>query len=124
MLIFVNAFSVNMLSDPKNQVTFDKVPPDHVQDLVDSYLRMKSFIGHKETSDILSEMFNADIPQNRISYKMQASDVVILAQYTGPRLAEGATTLPPGAKIEFWRVKLNRSVGNFVDGDHSYTIIG
>jgi hypothetical protein len=26
---------------------------------------------------------------------------MLVAQYTGPRLPEGATTLPPGAKIRF-----------------------
>jgi len=49
-------------------------------------------------------MLGVSVPVNRVNVKLTGPMVV--AQYMGPRLPEGATTLPEGAKIEFWKVEL------------------
>ena len=40
---------------------------------------------------------------NRVSVKLDNPDLhAIIGQYSGPRLEEGATELPEGARIEWW----------------------
>lgn len=44
---------------------------------------------------------------SRISVELKKDDLVYVAQYTGPRLSEGATELPPDAEIRWWRILLD-----------------
>lgn len=70
--------------------------------------QLQSAVGHKETASILSEMFGVDVPFARKTVLMDPGDAAIVAQYIGPRLPEGATTLPKGASIEFRLVEILR----------------
>jgi len=44
--------------------------------------------------------------QSRPTVKLTAGDKAVVAQYIGPRLPEGATSLPEGSKVEFFLLKL------------------
>lgn len=59
-----------------------------------------SFVGHADTANILG------VECHRGDLKITENDVLYVAQYMGPRLPEGATELPEGAVIEFYRVTL------------------
>lgn len=96
-----NAFSINMLNG-NGTVSFEKIPVEEVKSLLAE--GFVSAIGHAETAKILEGMLGVSVPVNRASVKLNGPMVV--AQYMGPRLPEGATTLPEGAKIEFWKVEL------------------
>ena len=48
--------------------------------------------------DLIEEMWDLKIPLNRCTLKMECG-VIFVPQYMGPRLAEGATELPPGEEI-------------------------
>lgn len=63
-----------------------------------------SFIGHPDLANILSQMLGMEVPVHRGQYQFEPGDVMIIAQYVGPRLPEGATQLPEGAEIQFFRV--------------------
>jgi len=63
-----------------------------------------SAIGHQQTADILTNMLGIQIPVNRQTIKLQKGDTLIVAQYVGERLQEGATTLPEGSRIDFFMV--------------------
>ena len=41
---------------------------------------------------------------NRISVNLGNNDVLLVAQLSGGRLPEGATTIPDGMSIQFWVV--------------------
>lgn len=41
---------------------------------------------------------------NRVNVKLEPGVLILVGQYIGPRLPEGATTLPEGASIEWWTV--------------------
>ncbi len=100
----LNAFSINMLpTESFCSVGFSPVPKDHVAKLAKSGL-FQSAIGHKETADVLSSELGAPIPVNRETVKLKSGDEVIVAQYIGQRLPEGATSLPEGARIEYFSV--------------------
>lgn len=63
-----------------------------------------SVVGHANTAAILGQALGVDLATNRVSVKLAAGDTLLVGQYIGPRLPEGATELPEGATIEWWLV--------------------
>ena len=71
-------------------------------------------IGHYDTDvvvrDLLANALDSratNLPfGNRVSVEMTETTTIIVAQYKGPRIMEGATSLPNGAKIEFFQVQI------------------
>lgn len=96
MKIF-NAFSINMLPGGC-EVKFEKIPVFLGQE------KFESCIGHADTAKVISGILGVDLPMNRQTVTLEMGESVIVAQYTGTRLPEGATTLPEGATITFWKV--------------------
>lgn len=89
-----NAFSLQMLDLSKkhsiNLVPVDGFPSDCI-----------SVVGHPDTAAVLG------VPFNRVNLKLNQGDVLYVAQLTGGRLPEGATTLPDGFKFTFVKVTVD-----------------
>jgi hypothetical protein len=70
-------------------------------------------IGHADTDTVIRNLLGVSQLEKgeRVSLSLQAGDELVVAQYRGPRLSEGATTLPEGAAIEFAFVKLIPALG-------------
>ena len=101
--ILTNAFSLSMLPmEAMNFVRVKKINPNEVP------TDIESAIGHVDTAKVVSSILGFEVKPNRVSIKMSESDVLYVAQYTGPRLPEGATTLPEGANIEFFEVTFRK----------------
>jgi hypothetical protein len=66
----------------------------------------ESCIGHADTAKVLSSILEMDIPTNRVTVQLRENERCIVAQYIGPRLPEGAISLPEGAEIRFFHVKM------------------
>lgn len=97
--ILVNAFSLSMLPlEAMNFIRVKKINPNEVP------ADVESAIGHVDTAKVVSNILGFEVKPNRVSIKMSENDVLYVAQYTGPRLPEGATTLPEGASLEFFEV--------------------
>lgn len=66
-----------------------------------------SAIGHADTAALVAGMVGKDCPANRVSVPTLGpdNDTHYLALYQGPRLPEGATQLPTGATLSFYRLK-------------------
>lgn len=95
-----NAFSIQMLTSfPANvsisQVKAEDVPTDVV-----------SCIGHADTANVLADMLGFDVACNRVSVTINADTELYVAQVVGGRLPEGATTLPEGFRINFFKVEI------------------
>lgn len=93
-----NAFSLQMQGDffaETSPISISEVPKDFV-----------SIVGHADVAAVMSTLLNTDIPVNRVSVSLQPGDILYVGQYCGPRLPEGATKLPQGAKIRWYRVDL------------------
>jgi hypothetical protein len=88
-----NAFSLGML--PR-----DCKPEIRELDSKPSFEGLVSVVGHITTAAILGVAFN------RASITLQPGDVLTVAQYSGPRLPEGATVLPDGAQFRWFEVKV------------------
>lgn len=114
---FTNAFSLNMLPSEAyyGVLRFERVAPREAYDLLmrpDS--RVVHATGHATTAVVVGNYLTrvADpghrvvIPVARVTIRLELRDRVLVAQYVGDRLPEGATTLPAGAKIEFFLVTL------------------
>lgn len=72
----------------------------------------QSYIGHEDTARLLSGILGvrSEIPVSRDKFVFSNKDeMVVVAQYLGPRLPEGATELPEGAEVRFYRVLLLQS---------------
>lgn len=96
MLYVSNAFSLQMLDVAvKNTVTV--VPVDDPKAVVAE--QFTSAVGHADTARIFSDVLGVEVPAQRINVKLTAADTLLVGQYIGPRLPEGATTLPEGASI-------------------------
>ena len=94
-----NAFSLQMILTP---VTVS------IRDLTQAEFALvipqcESVVGHPTTAALLSNIFGEEIKVNRISVQLDPGDTLYVAQYSGPRLEEGATSLPEGASFR-WMV--------------------
>jgi hypothetical protein len=69
-----------------------------------SDLEIVSAVGHADTAVIFAHILGRPIAVNRVNVKLGKFDMLLVGQYIGPRLPEGATTLPEGARIEWWIV--------------------
>jgi len=65
-----------------------------------------SIVGHADMASILTEMLGNEVKFNRVSTNLELGDELIWAQYSGPRLPEGATSLPEGAEVVFLGIRL------------------
>ena len=103
-----NAFSINMLPRREHIVIFRPIHPTQAENEIKDAIDEGDFvsaIGHASTAAILSKMLGVDIEAQRVNVEFDdKKDILIVAQYRGPRLEEGATELPEGATIEFWSV--------------------
>ena len=97
-----NAFSLQMLNVTVSN-TVNIVPAD-VDEIADS--NFMSVIGHADTAAVVSNILNRDVPANRASVRLEKGDILYVAQVTGGRLPEGATTLPEGFTLAFLKVTI------------------
>ena len=67
----------------------------------------KSIVGHHDTCNIIEKELGIKVEYNRASTKLDINDACVVAQYMGPRLPEGATTLPKDAHIQWMLLRFN-----------------
>ncbi len=102
MLYVANAFSLNMLPQGEEDLSFrvQKLTLNEVRELV-FIQEYKSCIGHADTASVVSSLLGVTVQTERMNVVFTGQTKILVAQYKGPRLPEGATTLPPGATIEW-----------------------
>lgn len=113
-LYLVNAFSLNMLPPrapgvfPGYQYNFLRITPENAlkawNGVYEGIVERIAAIGHADTAKIVSGILGVEIPPARVTVTLGEGDGCLVAQYTGPRLPEGATVLPSGAEIVWWWV--------------------
>lgn len=116
-ILIANAFSLSMLDRTvQSHRAFDAVyenpriprpcddPIAFLADWEKAGATIGSVVGHADTSALFSAILDRPIAVNRVSVKLEQDTLLLVGQYQGPRLQEGATTLPEGASIEWWTV--------------------
>jgi len=114
-----NSFSLNMLPEwvAVGSVTFRRLTLEQARTLILAErtvnCEVESAIGHAGTAAVFSQLLGIELPVNRINASLTPSIVhaypcgsrhseeILVGQYRGPRLPEGATTLPEGAEIQW-----------------------
>ena len=106
-IILANAFSINMLTQ-NTTLNFQQITADEAKTLIIDNNGGDSIIGHPDTARVVGNILDIPVACNRVSWAWPKDENVILlvAQLTGPRLPEGATTLPEGAVIKWWKVTI------------------
>jgi hypothetical protein len=99
-VILLNAFSANLLA-PKFPATvvFHELTVAETRKLLGT--DFKSVVGHKDTAAVFSTILGVPVVCNRETVTLYPGDSAIIGQYSGPRLQEGATSLPTGAAIKW-----------------------
>ena len=102
-MYLLNAFSLNMLDGNANVIV------RQVTQAVAASLAANctSAVGHADTAAVFSNVLGVEIPCNRATVALKEGDVALVGQYRGPRLPEGATSLPEGATIKWVVVGVN-----------------
>jgi hypothetical protein len=111
MMYLTNAFSINML-EGNAKVTFTKIEDTaYVAKILAMSMdnnNLTGAIGHASTAEVVNAALGLDIVHSRCNVVFKETDSwldsLMVAQYRGPRLEEGTTTLPEGATIEWWLV--------------------
>lgn len=96
-----NVFTIAMAPDG-GRLEYRQVTVDEARSLLterDCY----QAVGHEQTVGLANAQLGSDLLQfNRVSVRLESGDDLVLCQYVGPRLPEGATTLPEGAEIRWY----------------------
>ena len=112
-MFILNAFSLNMIVG-----NADVVVREITQAAAASLAATcTSAVGHADTAAVFSAVLGVEIPCNRATVALKDGDVALVGQYSGPRLAEGATSLPEGATIKWLVVGVRRPSLEGQDGD-------
>lgn len=106
-----NAFSLNMLSGVvAGEAAIIEVIPLSLEEarvwVADNEPR--SCVGHEPTALLMSQLLKQEVAFARETVKLSHGDRMLVGQYSGPRLAEGATDLPLGATIRWMLVAIRR----------------
>lgn len=105
-MIITNAFSLNMLGGAQHaKVEITQVSSQYAAEMLRAD-GVESAIGHADTASVVSGHLGLEVPAVRGTITLPAGSTVIVAQYTGPRLPEGATVLPEGASILYYLVEV------------------
>ena len=75
--------------------------PDVIRQEVELEGGFTSIVGHADTAAVFSSLLGLDVPCNRATFTLEEGVTLFVGQYKGPRLPEGATSLPEGAKVEW-----------------------
>ena len=102
-MYILNAFSLNMVVGDAD-VSVREVSRAMAASLA---ANCPSAVGHADTAAVFSSVLGVEIPCNRATVALKEGDVALVGQYSGPRLPEGATSLPEGAAIKWLVVGVN-----------------
>ena len=101
MIYLCNAFSLSMVPstcDIRSRALDEPQARELAADAV-------SAVGHADTAALFGSILGRPVAHQRATVVLERGDVAIVGQYTGPRLPEGATSLPEGARIEWRRIE-------------------
>jgi len=120
-VIIANALSLNMLPPgcTSGGIIFRRLSLEEAQRLVREADTVVSAIGHADTARLVGAQLGVELAADRRSVTL-GDELTLVAQYIGPRLPEGATELPQGARIEYFLVRLASGEELAGRGDHVF----
>lgn len=104
MIYVTNAFSINMLTQSAEEISFIRTTVEMIKSILNDNI-FESGVGHTDTATVFSNILGVEIPADRSTISLRPEDTLVVGQYKGPRLPEGAKKLPEGATIQWWIVE-------------------
>ena len=104
-----NAFSLNMIAEFPVTVHISELTREEARAMLAEH-GFVSGVGHANTAAVFSHELGLHVEANRMTVSLNPGDSVVVGQFSGPRLAEGATELPEGATIKWLHVTIQRIV--------------
>jgi hypothetical protein len=103
-MILANAFSLNMVPSDftEGELFIRRISLEEAQEILG--FGFVSAVGHADTARVLSALLEVDVPVARVNVTLEPGGKILVAQYRGPRLPEGASRLPEGAEFVFYLV--------------------
>ncbi len=98
-----NAFSLNMLAEFPATVEVRALAKAEAAELARD---AESVVGHADTAAVFADELGLPVQANRVAVRLSRGDELVVGQYRGPRLPEGATKLPEGATITWLFVQV------------------
>ena len=109
-MFIANAFSLSMFDWSNHdmyQIEVSEISVEAVKSLV-THTKWHSIVGHADTAGLFTNLLGQEVGVNRTSVTLDQRDSLVVGQYSGPRLPEGATELPEGASIRWLLVRQRR----------------
>ncbi len=103
-MILGNSFSLNMLAVIPASIRVAEVGIERARALLEGNL--ESAVGHANTAAVFSNLLGIPVETRRATIALKSGDRMIVGQYSGPRLEEGATELPTGATIKWLEISI------------------
>lgn len=101
----LNSLSLNMIAVFPATITVEEISKGRVSAML-AIDGIHSVVGHADTAAVFQRELGIVVDCNRETIALTRGEKVIIGQYRGPRLAEGATSLPEGATIQWLLVKV------------------
>lgn len=105
MAYLTNAFSLNMLLNFDAVIKTQEISAAAAAEMVKND-GLTSAVGHADTANVFSSVLGCPVPMSRVTVSLVQGDRILVGQYSGIRLPEGATTLPPGSRIRWVTVTI------------------
>jgi len=105
-IVVANAWSINMLSK-KSLVSFEPITLEEVKEIIKNADEILSIVGHVGTASVFSQLLDTEIKHNRVMYKMDKSDLMIVG-VLGTQLPEGKILTAEdlaNLPIQWWKVE-------------------
>ena len=96
-MFLLNAFSLNMIVGNAD-IVVREITQEVAASLASGCI---SAVGHADTAAVFESVLGVPVPCNRATVVLREGDIALVGQYSGPRLPEGATSLPEGAAIRW-----------------------
>lgn len=100
----LNAFSLNMIEAFPASVRAREICAAEAQ--AEAQQGLESAVGHADTAAVFGSVLGTPVAANRTTITLKKGEEVLVGQYRGPRLPEGATELPTGATIQWLLVEV------------------
>lgn len=98
MRYLTNALSLQMFPPLAVQIVARPVALAEARQLAST---ATSAVGHAPTARLFASLLDRPVATARLTLELQAADTLLVGQYVGPRLEEGATELPEGASLRW-----------------------
>lgn len=93
-----NALSLQMLPDLPGKLVLLPMSLAQAQAIARG---AESRVGHASTAVLFGHILGLTVAMNRVAVTLQPGDRLLVGQFIGARLPEGATELPPGAALRW-----------------------